>query len=148
MNMPSFTPPLPARIACAILLCALAGIMAYWAIQLTTPSQPVATLPPEPAREAELPRAARVLASRETTTHIDTLPDVRLIGTVSTGGQSRAVLLSQGKPVTLSRGEEVSPGVTLGEVGPNFIELQAGPATRRIELAEPKKPAPAKGAKP
>lgn len=148
MKMSLSRPPSAASLVCAILLCALAGVPAYWAIQLTTPSQPVTTLPPAPARSAELPRAALVLASRETTTPIDTLPDVRLIGTVSTGGQSRAVLLSQGKPVTLSRGEEVSPGVTLGEVGPNFIELQAGPATRRIELSEPKKPATAKGAKP
>ena len=148
MKMSLALPRLLPSLASALLVCALGAVVAYWGVNLMNPSQPLASQPvvATPAI-SQLSQAAAAFAPVGDAQPTQAFPEVRLLGTVASAGRGRAVLLSDGQPVTLGTGEELSPGITVGEVGPNFVELRAGAASRRFELAEPQKAAQARGKK-
>jgi len=128
-----------AGVCSALLVLAMGCVAAYWGVQLGYPSRPMSAasaqaLPDAPSALVEMVvqfdpagQGQEAMASL----------DVSLLGTVSVGERGRAVLLSEGKQVTLGLGDELTPGVVLSQVGPKFVEFSMGGATQRVELAEP-----------
>lgn len=129
-----------ARLAAGLLIIAMGCLMAWWGFTLATPSRPIASPSASPLPAAVSPLidvAAHFESAQAQNQQAMAALDVRLLGTVAVGSRGRAVVLSEGKPVTLGVGDELSPGVVLAQVGPKFAEFSAGGVTQRVELAEP-----------
>jgi general secretion pathway protein C len=111
------------------------AIAAYWGVRIFTPAPTAAPppIPPPPVRDPDPVATARMFGKVEriqaTTTNI------QAVGAFSAGKDSSAVLSVDGRPARVFLlGQEVSPGMTLVEVGPQVVIVESGGARQELRL--------------
>lgn len=113
---------------------AVAGIGAWWALRILTPS-PSAIPPAAPAapvREVDPVAAARMFGKVEAAAGP---ASVQAMGVFSAGAASSAVLAVDGRPARVFLiGQEVAPGLRLAEVGPGGVVLASGEARQEVRV--------------
>lgn len=125
-----------------LLFIALCGSAAFWAMQLFQPPLRQMAAPAQvSAVGVNLAAAATLFGGRAAS--VSAASNYQLKGVVVSGtaGESVAILSADGKPAQAVRVDrEVSPGVTVREVHGQYVLLNEGGITKRVELQEGIKP--------
>ncbi|MBC7499019.1 MAG: hypothetical protein H7315_00695 [Herminiimonas sp.] len=125
-----------------VLFIALCGSVAFWALQLFKPQvREVAAPPQTAAANINLDAASALFGGRPAAVAVAS--NYQLKGVVVSGraSESVAILSADGKPAQAVRVDrEVMPGVTVREVHAQYVLLNEGGVTKRVELQEGIKP--------
>jgi len=111
------------------------AIAAYWGVRIFTPAPTAAPPPiaPPPLRDPDPVAAARMFGTVERVQAATS--NIQAIGAFSAGKDSSAVLSVDGRPARVFLlGQEVAPGLTLAEVGPETVVLESGGVRQELRL--------------
>ncbi len=123
-----------------VLFMLLCGSATYWFINLfkTPQARPLAAGPVSNQVEIPPDAATRLFGGQLT---VATASNYTLTGVIAGRGGSygAAILVADGKPArALAVGQEISPGVSLKEVHPQYVMLSENGALKRVNLPEAK----------
>ena len=109
---------------------------AYYQAVLDRPVFEISRRPIAPKPEEPKSAPIKEIATIEPPAPAPELPDVRLLGVMSSGTQSRALIsVDGGDPLWLSEGENLG-GWTVNRTGEDWLELTAQDKTLRLDLFE------------
>jgi general secretion pathway protein C len=125
-----------------LLFIALCGSAAFWALQLFQPPLRQVAAPTQVASASvNLAAAATLFGGRPASVAVASNYQLKGVVVSGTAGESVAILSADGKPAQAVRvNREVSPGVTVREVHGQYVLLNEGGITKRVELPEGIKP--------
>ncbi len=123
-----------------VLFMLLCGSATFWFIHLfkTPAARPVAAIPTNSSGEISIDAATRLFGGQLT---VATASNYQLKGVIAgrDGTYGAAIIVADGKPAqALPVGRELSPGVSLKEVHPQYVMLSENGALKRINLPEAK----------
>lgn len=138
-------------IASILLLALLCASLAYWALKLIRPAERPLAAPQQTRQEINLDAAAGLFGGRPGAA-VATNYQLRGVIDAVSEADSVAIIAASGKPAqAVVVGGEVSPGVTVKEVRPNYVLLSENGVSKRIELPDkmpPSTPAAPVGTSP
>lgn len=123
-------------IASILLLALLCASLAYWALKLIRPAERPLAAPQQTRQEINLDAAAGLFGGRPGAA-VATNYQLRGVIDAKSEADSVAIIAASGKPAqAVAVGGEVSPGVTVKEVHPNYVLLSESGVSKRIELPD------------
>lgn len=123
-------------IASILLLALLCASLAYWALKLIRPAERPLAAPQQTRQEINLDAAAGLFGGRPGAA-VATNYQLRGVIDAKSEADSVAIIAASGKPAqAVVVGGEVSPGVTVKEVHPNYVLLSENGVSKRIELPD------------
>jgi general secretion pathway protein C len=121
-----------------LLFIALCASVAYWGLQLFKPAERPVTAPPANApAEVRVDAAASLFGGRPAAVAVASNYELKGVLMSGTAKESAVILSADGKPaITIPAGKEITPGVTLKEVHPQYIVLLENGVAKRVELPD------------